>query len=260
MSNSDDSKSSLSELKGQRAIVTGGGRGIGAAIASRLDALGVHTTLVGRDLATLEAHASTLDNASVATLDVTDPDAVKALFTDLGRVDILVNNAGTAPSAPFTKLSLDAWRTTMAVNLDGVFYCCSAVIGGMLEANYGRIINIASTSSLKGYAYVAAYVAAKHGVLGLTRALATEYARKNITVNAICPGFSETDLLKGAVQNIVKTTGRSEEEARKALYSGNPQQRFIDPVEVASTVEWLIRKESASITGQAIAICGGEVV
>jgi len=252
--------SSKNDLLGQHIVITGGGRGIGAAIAERVSQLGATTTLLGREEATLQAQAERLDNVSYRVLDVTDAKSVTTVFEAIGDVQVLVNNAGSAPSAPFPKLSQELWRQTMAVNLDGVFYCSQAVIGGMVKANYGRIINIASTSALKGYAYVAAYCAAKHGTLGLTRALATEYARKNITANAICPGFTETDLLTTAVDNIVSTTGRSVEEARSALYSGNPQQRFIEPKEIASTVEWLLREESSSITGQAIAVCGGEVM
>ena len=248
------------DVSGRHAAITGGGRGIGAAIATRLAGLGARVTLLGRDEATLRTHAATIDGARFAVLDVTDPAAVDAVFGELDRVDVLVNNAGTAPSAPFAKMTHDAWDTTLAVNLNGVYFCSRAAIGGMLDAGYGRIVNIASTSALKGYAYVAAYCAAKHGTLGLTRALAVEYARKNITVNAVCPGFTETDLLTGAVDNIVSTTGRTEDEARAALYADNPQQRFIDPEEVAATVEWLLASESGSITGQAIAVCGGEVM
>ncbi len=247
-------------LEGQHVVITGGGRGIGAAIATKVDALGARITLLGRDEGSLESSAALLRQADCRVLDVTDPDAVGAVFAELGDVQVLVNNAGSAPSVPFAKLTNATWDQTLAVNLNGVFYCCKAVIDGMLAAKYGRIINIASTSALKGYAYVAAYCAAKHGALGLTRALATEYARKNITVNAICPGFTETDLLTGAVNNIVSTTGRSEEEARAALCADNPQQRFIDPAEIGATVEWLLNPASSSITGQAIAVCGGEVM
>lgn len=248
-------------LAGKHAVVTGGGRGIGAAIATELCAQGVRVTLVGRNEKTLAGHAATLPAGTAwHSVDVTDHERVAAAFEAIGTVDILVNNAGSAPSAPFAKLSVEDWRHTQSVNLDGVFYCTRQVIGSMLANNYGRIVNIASTSSMKGYAYVAAYCAAKHGVLGLTRALAVEYARNNITVNAVCPGFTETDLLTGAIDNIMRTTGRDEDKARAALYASNPQKRFIQPDEVASTVAWLVHPQSSSVTGQAIAVCGGEVM
>ena len=248
-----------STLAGRHAVVTGGARGIGASIAEMLIRNGASTTIVGRNEKSLSTRASEL-GARYRVLDVTDSNAVERVFSELGAVDILVNNAGSAPSAPFNKLTLDDWHDTFAVNVHGVFYCCQAVITSMVDAGYGRIVNIASTSALKGYGYVAAYCAAKHGVLGLTRALAVEYASKNITVNAVCPGFTETDLLTGAVANIVEKTGRSEEEARAALFADNPQKRFIEPEEVATTVEWLLDENSASVTGQAIAVCGGEVM
>lgn len=253
--------SNAEELVGKHAVVTGGGRGIGAAIASELSRFGARVTLIGRDEETLAAHAATLPSSTAwKSVDVTDHEAVVAAFEAIGTVDILINNAGSAPSAPFARLSVEDWRHTQSINLDAVFYCTQQVIGSMLANDYGRIINIASTSSMKGYAYVAAYCAAKHGVLGLTRALAVEYARKNITVNAVCPGFTETDLLTGAIDNIMQTTGRDEDKARAALYASNPQQRFIQPQEVASTVAWLLHSQSSSVTGQAIAVCGGEVM
>ena len=249
------------ELAGKHAVVTGGGRGIGAAIATELCRQGARVTLLGRNERTLAEHAATLPSATdYRSVDVTDHDEVKAAFAAIGAVDILINNAGSAPSAPFAKLTLEDWRHTQSVNLDGVFFCTQQVIGSMLANDYGRIVNIASTSSMKGYAYVAAYCAAKHGVLGLTRALAVEYARNNITINAVCPGFTETDLLSGAVDNIMQTTGRDEDKARAALYASNPQKRFIQPEEVAASVAWLVHSQSSSLTGQAIAVCGGEVM
>jgi len=240
------------------AVITGGGRGLGSAIASAFDAEGITTTLLGRDLAKLEETAQGLNNARCLQLNVTDADAVKQVFTEIGHVDILVNNAGIGPSSPFNRHSIEDWRNTFAVNVDGAFYCTQAVIDGMLERNSGRVINIASTSALKGYAYVAGYVASKHALLGLTRALATEYANTGITFNAICPGFAETDLLTDSVDNIVAKTSRSVEEARKILASNNPQGRFIQPEEVAATAMWLISDAACSITGQAISVSGGE--
>ena len=241
------------------AVITGGGRGLGAAIARAFDKAGVNTTLLGRDPERLEETAKSLSHGTFRQLDVTDPDAVKTVFNELGDIDILVNNAGIGPSSPFSRQSADAWQQTFAVNVDGAFYCTQAVIGGMLERNTGRVINVASTSALKGYAYVAAYVASKHALLGLTRALAVEYAKTGITFNAICPGFAETDLLTDSVDNIVARTGRSAADARSILASNNPQGRFIQPEEVAATAIWLISDAASSITGQAISVSGGEI-
>ena len=240
------------------AVITGGGRGLGAAIATAFDAAGITTTLLGRNLTNLQEVAGRLQAARCQELDVTDPEAVQAAFSDLPAVDILVNNAGIAPSSPFNRHTLEDWRASFAVNVDGAFYCTQAVIDSMLERNAGRVINIASTSAQKGYAYVSGYVASKHALLGLTRALATEYARTGITFNAICPGFAETDLLTQSVDNIVSKTGRSAAEARATLASNNPQKRFIQPEEVAATAMWLISDAASSITGQALSISGGE--
>ena len=241
------------------AVITGGGRGLGSAIAAAFDAAGIKTTLLGRDLAGLQETAVELNNANCLQLDVTNAEAVKSVFDQIDDVDILVNNAGIGPSSPFNRHSTEVWRNTFAVNADGAFYCTQAVIDNMLKRNSGRVINIASTSALKGYAYVAGYVASKHALLGLTRALATEYASTGITFNAICPGFAETELLIDSVDNIVDKTGRSIEEARKVLASNNPQGKFIQPEEVAATALWLISDAACSITGQAISVSGGEI-
>ncbi len=245
----------------RHAVITGGGRGIGAAIAKAFDGAGIHTTLMGRDMDRLQATAKGLQKADCRTLDVTDAEAVKEVFAALDdTVDILVNNAGIAPSSPFHRQTFDDWHGTFDVNVHGAFYCTQAVIGGMVERNSGRVINVASTSAQKGYAYVAAYCASKHALLGLTRALASEYAAKDITFNAICPGFAETDLLVESVENIVSKTGRSADDARAALASNNPQKRFIVPDEVAEAALWLISDAARSVTGQAISISGGEVM
>jgi len=244
----------------KHAVITGGGRGIGAAVAAAFDTAGIRTTLLGRDVSKLEATADRLTSAACLQLDVTDVNAVRNTFEQIeGPVDILVNNAGIGPSSPFNRHSAEVWHNTFAVNVHGAFYCTQAVIDGMAERDWGRVINIASTSALKGYGYVAGYCASKHALLGLTRALAVEYAKKNITFNAICPGFAETDLLADSVENIVGKTGRSEEDARKALAGNNPQGRFIQPEEVAETAMWLISDAACSITGQAISISGGEI-
>ena len=196
--------------------------------------------------------------------DVTDPESVKKAFESargrFGEIAILVNNAGQAASAPFLKTDAALWRKMMAVNLDGTFHCTQAALAGMLAAGWGRIINIASTAGLTGYGYVTAYCAAKHGVVGLTRALAVEVATKGVTVNAVCPGFTDTDIVKEAVANIVAKTGRTAEQAQAELASRNPQKRLVRPEEVANAVAWLCLPGSEAITGQAIAVAGGELM
>ncbi len=247
----------MNNLTGQHALVTGGGSGIGAAIAASLSQCGAYVTLLGRDAERLAAKAVELDVSHQAA-DVTErrqlSEAIAAAEQQHGAITILVNNAGAADASAFAKMDDDHWDRMLAVNLSGVYNCTKAVIGPMLEAGYGRIINIASTAALTGYAYVSAYCAAKHGVLGFTRALALEYARKGITVNAVCPGYTDTDIVRQAVDNIVATTGRSEDEALAELVKANPQGRLIQPEEVAETVLWLCGQDS--ITLQAITVAG----
>jgi NAD(P)-dependent dehydrogenase (short-subunit alcohol dehydrogenase family) len=252
-------------LAGQHAIVTGGGRGIGAAIAAELARGGARLTLMGRTLATLESAGEHLQQrfgveVAAIVLDVTDHDSVAAAFARAQPATILVNNAGAAFSAPFRSTPPEQWQAMLDVNLSGPARCTAAVLPSMLAVNYGRVVNIASTAGLKGYAYVSAYVAAKHGLVGLTRALALETARTGITVNAVCPGFTDTDLLAESVATIVATTGRTPEDARATLARANPQGRLIAPEEVARVVAWLCLPESAAITGQAIVVAGGEVM
>jgi NAD(P)-dependent dehydrogenase (short-subunit alcohol dehydrogenase family) len=250
-------------LHGAHAIVTGGGTGIGAAVARALAAEGAKLTLVGRRKGPLDEIA-TQTGAAVAPADVTDPGEVQKAFASAreanGPITILVNNAGAAESASFRKITAEAWRRTMAVNLDALLHCCQAALPELLEAASGRIVTIASTAGLKGYAYTAPYAAAKHGAVGLTRALAAEFARTNLTVNAVCPGFTDTGLVAEAVEKIRSKTGRGEGEARAELARFNPQQRLIAPEEVANAVLWLCLPESAAINGQAIAVAGGEVM
>ncbi len=251
-------------LDGRHAVVTGGARGIGAAIASGLCENGARVTIMGRNEAALRETASRLPDAAGITCDVTSAASVGNAFAkaadSFGPVDILINNAGAARSAPFAATDNDLWEAMLSVNLTGVFNCTRQVAEAMGGRGHGRIVSVASTAGLTGYAYVAAYCAAKHGVIGLTRALALEMARTGVTVNAVCPGFTETDLLAESVANIVEKTGRSAQEARKSLMRTNPQGRFVTPGEVADAVLWLCGDDAGSITGQAIAVAGGEVM
>lgn len=251
------------QLNGQHAVITGGGSGIGAAIAAAMQQQSARVTIFGRNESRLAATAKEL-GVQYAVADVTQPaelqNAVSLAVERQGAINILVNNAGAAEARPFNKMDADFWQFILNVNLNGVFHCTRAVIDSMLADGYGRIINIASTAAQRGYAYVSAYSAAKHGVIGLTRSLALEYARKGITVNAVCPGYTDTDIVANSVKNIVASTGRSPEDALAELTKSNPQGRLIDPIEVANAVLWLCNKESSSITGQSISIAGGEVM
>jgi 3-hydroxybutyrate dehydrogenase len=252
-------------LAGRHALVTGAGRGIGAAIAARLLAEGARVTVLARTQAEIDAVATRLGNAAQALkADVTHAEETRRAFeqaaASFGPIDILVNNAGQARSGLLHKAPDELWHQMLAVNLTGVYHGIRAALPGMLERGFGRIVNIASTSGLRGYPYVAAYCAAKHGVIGLTRALALEVAQRGVTVNAVCPGFTETALVEDAIANIRKVTGRSAEAAREALTRTNPQGRLIEPAEVAHTVAWLCLPGSESVTGQSIAVAGGEVM
>ncbi|MFY8117320.1 MAG: SDR family NAD(P)-dependent oxidoreductase [Roseateles sp.] len=245
----------------RHAVITGGGSGIGAAVARQLLDQGLRVTLMGRSLERLRAQQQALGGeVGIQACDVGDEASVATAFAAVGPVDILVNNAGQVETAPLARTSLETWQRLLNVNLTGTFLCSRAVLPGMSERGFGRIVNVASTAALKGYAYVAAYCAAKHGVLGLTRALALETVKKGITVNAVCPGYTETEIVAQAVQTIMAKTGRTAEAARAELAAANPQGRLIQPEEVAATVAWLVGEGSASITGQAIAVAGGEVM
>jgi 3-hydroxybutyrate dehydrogenase len=252
-------------LAGRHALVTGAGRGIGAAIAARLLAEGARVTVLSRTQTEIGAVATRLGNSAQGLkADVTDAEEARRAFeqaaASFGPIDILVNNAGQARSGLLHKAPDELWHQMLAVNLTGVYHGIRAALPGMLERGFGRIVNIASTSGLRGYPYVAAYCAAKHGVIGLTRALALEVAQRGVTVNAVCPGFTETALVEDAIANIRKVTGRSAEAAREALTRTNPQGRLIEPAEVAHTVAWLCLPGSESVTGQSIAVAGGEVM
>ncbi|RUU13927.1 SDR family oxidoreductase [Mesorhizobium sp. USDA-HM6] len=249
-------------ITGKHALVTGGGTGVGKAIALALAGAGVRVTICGRREAELAEVAKENDRIFGIAADVTDEAEMGALYEKAeaarGPIEIVVANAGMSGSAPAHKTSLVEWRRTLDVNLTGAFLTAKPALAGMLARKQGRIVFVASTAGLKGYAYVAPYVAAKHGVVGLMRALAAETAKSGVTVNAVCPGFVETEMLEVSIQRIVEKTGRPADEARANLEAINPQGRFIQPEEVASAVLWLCSDAARSITGQAISVSGGE--
>jgi NAD(P)-dependent dehydrogenase (short-subunit alcohol dehydrogenase family) len=249
-------------LSGKHALVTGGGTGIGAAIALTLAQAGAAVTVCGRRVAELQASAKRHDKIHPQTADVTDADSVQRLYRDAqaarGDFSIVVANAGAAESAPAEKVTRALWDHTIAVNLTGAFLSVQPALAAMRARKWGRIVFIASTAGLKGAAYVAPYVAAKHGVVGLARALALETASAGITVNAVCPGYVETPMLDRAVDRIVTATKRNEADTRGALAANNPQGRFVKPQEVAAAVLWLCAGDSGAVSGQAISISGGE--
>lgn len=259
-----------SGVRDMHAVVTGGGRGIGAAIAETLLAHGARATLMGRTAAVLEQTARSLNErfparARTVGCDVTHADAVARAFTEatdhFGAVQILINNAGQADAGPFETITLETWNRMIAVNLTGTFLCTQQVLPAMVAARAGRIVNIASTAGLTGYARIAAYCAAKHGVVGLTRALAVETARAGVTVNAVCPGYTEgTEMFADAVENVMRLKNLTADAARALLARHSPRGTLITPQEVAQTVLWLCSPEASAITGQAIAVAAGEVM
>lgn len=254
-------------LDKRHVLVTGAGTGIGAAIATACAGAGASVSLAGRRRDPLVALQKSLDKDRahvVSDFDVSNEDKVRAGVAAargvFGPIDVLVNNAGEAQSAPFAKTDLATWNTALAVNLTGTFLVTREVVPDMIAKRSGRVINIASTAGLVGYAYVSAYVAAKHGVIGLTRSLALEFARAGITVNAVCPGYTDTPMFERAIDNVVAKTKRNRDDARATLASSNPQGRLVTPEEVAKTVLWLASFAASSITGQAIVVAGGEVM
>lgn len=249
-------------IAGRHALVTGGGTGVGRAIALALAEAGAAVTICGRREAPLARVAAEHGNVAAAVADVTDEAAMARLHAGAeaarGPVDIVVANAGGAQSGPAHRTSLADWQRALDLNLTGAFLTVKPALAGMTRRKAGRIVFVASTAGLKGYAYVAPYVAAKHGVVGLMRALAVETVKSGVTVNAVCPGFVETEMLEQSVQRIVETTGRSAVQARASLAATNPQDRFIQPQEVAAAVLWLCSEAAQSVTGQALSISGGE--
>ena len=252
--------------------ITGAGRGIGAAVALAFARQGAVLSLSGRNLDTLTTQKKVLEEACpgvkvhLSPMDLSDPqsvsDACRSNQLAFGPIEVLINNAGQALSQPFAKTDLKLWHQMLSVNLTGAYLCMQSALPDLLlagsQGKAARIVNIASTAGLKGYAYVSAYTAAKHGVIGLTRSLALELARKGVTVNAVCPGFTETDIVRESIANIVAKTGQTEAQAREALVAHNPQKKMIQPDEVAQTVLWLCTEVAASVNGQSIAVDGGE--
>jgi NAD(P)-dependent dehydrogenase (short-subunit alcohol dehydrogenase family) len=255
-------------LHGRRAVVTGAGRGIGRSIALALAAAGADVAVSARSTAEIEHLAEELRalgrRALAVTCDVTDPAQVvhmaEAALVGLGGVDILVNNAGGATSHKFLDHPDELWHQMLALNLTSVYYVSKAIVPHMVARRAGRVITVASIASKTGARYIAAYTAAKHGVLGLTRALAAELVSYNITVNAICPGYVDTPMTDGSVANIVRRTGMSAAQARETLEKTSPQNRLIDPEEVAALAVYLAQDSARGITGQAINIDGGAVM
>lgn len=249
--------------RGKVALVTGGSRGIGAAVAERLFREGLRVAVVGRPSEELTRVARAVEGLAVAG-DLTDAAQIATVVAEtervLGPIDVLVNNAGIAESAPLSKVTDESWERTFAINVTAVFALCRAVMPGMATRRWGRVINVASNAGLTGYSYTSAYCASKHAVIGLTRALAVEFARTGVTINAICPGFVATEMADRAIQRIAETTGRSEADARKFLESQSPQKRLMTTEEVAHAVFALVPHEARGIHGQAIPLDGGQVL
>jgi NAD(P)-dependent dehydrogenase (short-subunit alcohol dehydrogenase family) len=252
-------------LAGRHALVTGASRGIGAAVAGELAAHGAQVSLLARDAASLAEVCARLGAGQCLAVaaDVTDPASVHSAFGSararFGPVHILINNAGQAASAKFTRTEPALWNQILAVNVTGTYLCSFEAVPDMLREKFGRIVNVASIAGLRGAPYISAYATSKHAVIGFTRSLALEYARENLTVNAVCPGYTDTEMVRQAIANIRAKTGRSEAEALAALVANNPQGRLITPAEVAHAVLYLVMPGAESVTGQSLVISGGEV-
>ncbi|MDX2093717.1 MAG: SDR family oxidoreductase [Kofleriaceae bacterium] len=246
-------------LAGKRALITGGGRGIGAAIARALAGAGAHVVVAGRTRASIEEVARELCGTALE-LDLLDRKATDRVLADVGRVDVLVNNAGAAESASLERTTDELWDRILELDATAPFRVARAVVPGMVKAGWGRVINIASNAGVTGYGYTAAYCAAKHAMVGMTRALAIDLARTGVTINALCPGWVETQMSGEAVARIAAKTGRSREEAHASLANMSPQRRMIEPAEVAHTALMLCAHEARGIHGQALVIDGGAVL
>ncbi|MDP3545794.1 MAG: SDR family NAD(P)-dependent oxidoreductase [Phreatobacter sp.] len=253
------SSSAARPLTGKRALVTGGGRGIGRAIAAALTGQGAEVVILGRNPAALDEAIASGAAAQALTCNVTDAGALERALADAGNLDILVNNAGHAETAPIKRMDRALFDRMIALNLTAVFEAIRLVLPGMVARGSGRIVSIASTAGLTGYPYVSAYCAAKHGVVGLTRSLAREVATSGVTVNCVCPGFTETDLVSGSIDTIVAKTGRTPEAALADLTKSMPIGRLIKPEEVAGAVLWLVSDQAAAVTGIALPVAGGEI-
>lgn len=246
-------------LSGKRALVTGGGRGIGRAVAIRLASEGAHVIAVGRTAVEVDETAR-ITGGSALVLDIGDRSALEGIRESVGPIAVLVNNAGVAESAPLARTTDEMWDRAMAVNVTAAFLLCRAFVPGMVEAGFGRVVNVASTAGLTGFGYTAAYCASKHALVGLTRALAMDVAKSAVTVNAVCPGWVRTRMTDESIARIVGKTGRTEGEARQSLERMSPQGRLVEPEEVAHAVAMLCDPNAGSIHGQTIVVDGGQVM
>jgi NAD(P)-dependent dehydrogenase (short-subunit alcohol dehydrogenase family) len=248
------------ELEGRHALITGGGSGIGAATAAHLGAAGAKLSLLGRRREPIEAVAKDLGGSAIQC-DVTDPAHISAAFDEAraanGPIDMLIVNAGIAESAPFHKLSRDSWQRIIATNLTAAFDCASAAIGDLLKSDCGRLVFVASVASLRGVPYAAHYAASKHGLLGLMRSLAAEYAKTSLTVNAVCPGYVDTPMTDQSVARVSEITGRSEGDARGIITNMNASGRLVDPQAIGNVIAMLCLPLSRDINGAAITLDGG---
>ena len=245
-------------LSGKTAVVTGGGSGVGAVIAVELARAGARVIICGRSAAPLHETAALHDNISAKVCDICDEAAISELMRKTAP-DIVIANAGASQSAPLIKTELSDFQRMVDINLTGSFLTFREGLRAMHGKPWGRVIAIASTAGLKGYAYVAPYAAAKHGVVGLVKSAALEFARKGITVNAICPGFLDTEMTERSIDNIVEKIGMSPDDARASLEGTNPMRRLVPPADVAKAVMWLCSEGSDMVTGQAISVAGGEI-